>query len=82
MCHDAGERKEVVPPSPLCLLDERPYREADEQADQEQQRLPVCTLLDAALVSVVGAAEDVVRHAYSSGLRGAYFSTSAFRCFG
>lgn len=82
MCHDAGERKEVVPPSPLCLLDERPDCEPDEQPDEEQQRLSVRTLLDAALVAVVGAAEDVVWHAYSSGLLGAYFSTSALRCFG
>lgn len=82
MCHDAGERKEGVPPSPLCLLDERPYREPDEQADEEELRLPFLALLDFALVAVVGAAEDVVRHAYSSGLLGAYFSTSALRCFG
>lgn len=64
------------------LDDERPYREPDEQADEEEQRLSVRTLLDAALVPVVGTTEDVVRHAYSSGLLGAYFSTSAFRCFG
>ena len=82
MCHDAGERKEGVPPSPLCLLDERPNHEPDEEADEEEQRLSVCPLLDSALVSVVGRAEDVVWHAYSSGLLGAYFSTSAFRCFG
>ena len=82
MCHDAGERKEGVPPSPRCLLDERPNYEADEEPTEEEQRLPVRTLLDAALVAVVWAAEDVVWHAYSSGLLGAYFSTSAFRCLG
>lgn len=62
--------------------DERADDEPDEQADEEEQRLSVSTLLDAALVAVVGAAEDVVWHAYSSGLLGAYFSTSAFRCLG
>lgn len=54
MCHDAGERKEVVPPSPLCLLDERPEDEPDEQADEEELRLPLLALLDSALVPVIG----------------------------
>ena len=36
------------------LDDERPYREADEQADEEEQRLSVRTLLDAALMPIIG----------------------------